>query len=254
MNEKISELEKGSNTVSVTLQENTLTGDGTYFARVSRNVASFKNIVAEIAEENKGIDPHLLQYAAILIQKKMLGMPENGKAVNMLDLGTLFISMKCKARSRHDAERKGKFVLKFAPSETAEEALKNLSVDKVLYADASPEIVAVENLSPKAEGDSLTAGQPARITGSRLKVGGEGAGIYFAPCDENGTPSSDEGSWLRVDETEVFRNMPSELNIFVPQGIEPGKTYRIIVRTQYLPNGRSRKGMLEAESGIVTAA
>ena len=72
--ENLSTLENSSSNVSVTLHENYLKKDGSYYARVSRNTASFKNIISEIAEENKGLDPHLLQYSAILIQKKMLKM------------------------------------------------------------------------------------------------------------------------------------------------------------------------------------
>ena len=69
--ENISTLENSNSSLSVTLHQNHLKKDGTYYARVSRNTATFKNIISEIAEENKVLDPHLLQYSAILIQKKI---------------------------------------------------------------------------------------------------------------------------------------------------------------------------------------
>ena len=43
------------------------------------------------------MNPFMLQFAAILIQKKILKMLEQGKAVNVLDLGTMYIAMKCNA-------------------------------------------------------------------------------------------------------------------------------------------------------------
>ena len=70
--ENISTLENSTSTLSITLRENTLKKDGSYYASVSRNTASFRNILSEIAEDNKGIDPFILQYSAILIQKKIL--------------------------------------------------------------------------------------------------------------------------------------------------------------------------------------
>ena len=72
--ENISALENSSAIVNVTLHENQLRKDGSFYGLVSKNKASFNNIISEIAEDNKGIDPHMLQYAAILIQKKILKM------------------------------------------------------------------------------------------------------------------------------------------------------------------------------------
>ncbi|MDE5775884.1 MAG: hypothetical protein K2H67_03275, partial [Treponemataceae bacterium] len=88
MKENISTLENSNSVLSVTLRENHFAKDGTYYATVSRNTASLKNILSEIAEDNAGIEPFMLQYAAILIQKKILKMLSQGKAVNVLDLGT----------------------------------------------------------------------------------------------------------------------------------------------------------------------
>ena len=66
--ENISTLENSSSILSVTLHENNFTKDGAYYATVSRNTTTFKNILSEIAEDNKGMDPYMLQFAAILIQ------------------------------------------------------------------------------------------------------------------------------------------------------------------------------------------
>ena len=249
--ENISTLENSSSILSVTLHENNFTKDGTYYATVSRNTATFKNILSEIAEDNKGMDPFMLQFAAILIQKKILKLLEQGKAVNVLDLGTMYIAMKCNAKGKSDVSESGNFYIKFTPTPLANEAIASLSVDKIVYADGSPEITRIEDLSDVESKNTLTKGKPCRITGSRLKLGGENWGIYFAPVDSEGNLNYDESSWSAVSSSSLFRNKPSELNFFVPDSLSEG-SWKIVLRTSYLGKGTSRKTMLETVSEIIT--
>ena len=245
--ENISKLENSSSTLSVTLHKNNFMKDGTYCATVSRNMATFKNILSEIAEDNKGVDPFMLQFAAILIQKKILKMLEQGKAVNVLDLGTLYIAMKCNARGRSEVSGNGKFYIKFTPTSLANDALATLSVDKVVYADGSPEITEISDLSSGRTDGILTTGNPAKIIGSKLKIGGEGSGLFFGPCDSDGKLMKDESTWIKAEDTSIFRNKPTELNFFVPAALEKGK-YCIVLRTAYLSDKTFRKNLVEAVS------
>lgn len=251
--ENISTLENSSSILSVTLHENNFTKDGSYYATVSRNTATFKNILSEIAEDNKGMDPFMLQFAAILIQKKILKMLEQGKAVNVLDLGTMYIAMKCNAKGKSDVSESGNFYIKFTPTPLANEAIASLSVDKIVYADGSPEITTITDLSDTESEGKLTKGKPCRITGSRLKLGGENWGIYFAPVDSEGNLNSDESQWIKTDESSLFRNKPSELNFFVPDSLSEG-SWQIVLRTTYLGKDKSRKSMLETVSDVITVA
>ena len=248
--ENISTLENSSSILSVTLHENNFTKNGSYYATVSRNTATFKNILSEIAEDNKGMDPFMLQFAAILIQKKILKMLEQGKAVNVLDLGTMYIAMKCNAKGKSDVSESGNFYIKFTPTPLANEAIASLSVDKIVYADGSPEITTITDLSDTESEGKLTKGKPCRITGSRLKLGGENWGIYFAPVDSEEKMNSDESQWIKTDESSLFRNKPSELNFFVPDSLSE-ESYRIVLRTSYLGKSSSRKTMLETVSEII---
>ena len=202
--ENISTLENSSSILSVTLHENNFTKDGTYYATVSRNTATFKNI-----------------------------------------------AMKCNAKGKSDVSESGNFYIKFTPTALANEAIASLSVDKIVYADGSPEITEVTDLSTGKTDGTLTQGSPARITGSRLKIGGKGSGIFFAPVDSDEKISSDESTWVRIEDAAIFRNKPSELNFFVPSSIEPGN-FRIIVRTAYLSEGKFRKNTVEAASGVLS--
>lgn len=248
MTENISTLENSASVLSVTLRENNLTKNGTYYATVSRNTATLKNILSEIAEDNKGVDPYMLQLAAILIQKKILKMLEQGKAVNVLDLGTLYIAMKCNAKGRSDVSGSGNFHVKFTPTGLVNSALKKLAVDKVVYADGSPEITEVTALCDDNSGGGLSAGKPCRIKGSRLKIGGDDSGIWFAPV--SGSQQNGEGELVRMDDSALFRNKPTELNFFIPQSLEPGD-YQIVLRTSYLGNNKSRKSAVQTISDVV---
>lgn len=233
------------------MHENKLTKDGTYYATVSRNTASFKNLLSEIAEDNKGMDPYMLQFASILMQKKILKMLEQGKAVNVLDLGTLYIAMKCNAKGRSDVSGNGDFYIKFMPTPLANEALAKLGVDKVVYADGNPEITEILDLSPEPEEMVLKKGFPCRIRGARLKIGGERGGIYFVPVGEDGKTETDEEKWTLVDEKSVFRNMPTELNFIVPSTLDEGN-YRLVIRTSYISKDKTRKSFAECMGGRIS--
>lgn len=249
--ENISTLENSSSILSVTLHENNFTKDGSYYATVTRNTASFKNILSEIAEDNKGMDPYMLQFAAILMQKKILKLLEQGKAVNVLDLGTMYIAMKCNAKGKSDVSDNGNFYIKFSPTPLADSALAKLTVDKIVYADGSPEITEITDLSTGTEDKTLTAGKPCKIKGGRLKIGGNGSGIWFAPVGSDGKMNTDEATWTKVEETALFRNKPSELNFFVPEVLDIESSYRIVLKTSYLGKDKNRKNIVEAISEAI---
>lgn len=255
--ENISTLENSNATLSVTLYQNHLKKDGSYFARVSRNTATFNNVISEIAEENKGLDPHLLQYSAILIQKKILKMLEQGKAVNILDLGTMYIAMKCSAKGKNDVSNNGKFCIKFSPTQIAQDTVNSLNVDKVVYVDNNPEITTITDLSTGKTDQTISKGKPVAIFGSKLKLGSSGSGIYFALATAptaNGELSFDldESTWIPVSKETIFRNKPAELNFFVPETLESEKSYCIIIKTNYLSNTQSRKDFVETVSSPIT--
>lgn len=247
--EHISTLENSSSLVSITLKENKLKKDGTYYATVTRNKASFRNILSEIAEENKGIDPFILQYCAILLQKKILKFLEQGKAVNILDLGTMYIAMEVSAKSKTEVPQNGKFKVRFSPTKLTSSSLQNLSIDKIVYNDKSPEIDSVADISSEEE-NVLLLGEPAKITGANLKLGSEESGIYFAAVDSDEN-LEEPSAWTRVDDSKVFRNKPAELNFFVPQTLDSSKNYRIVIKTNYISASVTRKEFLESVSNTV---
>ena len=158
--------------------------------------------------------------------------------------------MKCNAKGKSDVSDSGKFYIKFAPTPLADSALTNLSVDKIVYADGSPEITEIVDLSTGTEDKTLIAGKPCRIRGGRLKIGGNESGIWFAPVGSDGKMNTDETTWTEVSSTGLFRNKPTELNFFVPDTLAEGQ-YQIVLRTSYLGKDKSRKNTVESTSYVL---
>ncbi len=249
--EKISELDQSSTIVSVTLHENPLTKDGTYYATVSRNKATFKNTLAEIEKANKGVDPYQLQFSAIQMQQQILTFLRQGKTVNVLDLGTLYPALKCSVKGKSDVPQTGSFCVKFTPSPLANKAVEDISVDKIVFADESPEITIITDIKTGVCDETLTAEQPCCIQGGNLKIGGVDSGIWFAPIEADGSYNKDETTWTKVEDSALFHNKPKELYFFVPS-LSSGSKYKIILRTAYLGKDKTRKKLLQTESEIIT--
>ena len=159
--------------------------------------------------------------------------------------------MKCSVKAKNDVTLNSKFCIKFSPTQIAQEAINDLNVDKIVYVENSPEITAITDLYTNKENETLTKGKPAKITGTKLKLGDENSGIFFAPIASDSEINSDESTWIKVTQENIFRNKPSELNFFVPETLESGKSYSIIVRTNYLSTTRTRKEILETESAPI---
>ena len=97
-------------------------------------------------------------------------------------------------------------------------------------------------------------GKPAKIIGKKLKLGGEKYGLYFAKVDNNDFFSKDESTWIKVDDDQIFRNMPKELNFFVPDTLENNTIYKILVKSSYMSKGRSRKEAVFISSENISIA
>ena len=127
----------------------------------------------------------------------------------------------------------------------------HVNVDKIVYVENSPEITVITDLYTNKENETLTKGKPVKITGTRLKLGDENSGIFFAPIDTEEEIISDESAWIKVPQESIFRNKPTELNFFVPETLESGKSYCIVLKTNYISNSQTRKEILETESAPI---
>lgn len=245
-------IEQGLN---VTLRNNSLDENGSYFASVKTRLANVKAALKLIKDEDKGVDITAVKHGLELYNRQVIRLLETGLSVKVLDLGTLEIKHRGRISGEKEAAALNDFTVEFAPSGEVLQAVQNLSVDAVLTVDNSPSVEGISDLSRKLSDGRVTIGQPMQVTGANLKVS-ESDAVYLVPQDDDGNDrSADKSAWVLVEHSRIFRNMPSELNFFVPETAEEG-SYRLLVSTSYLTASTRRKTALTGRSApfTVTAA
>lgn len=120
-----------------------------------------------------------------------------------------------------------------------------------MIADSSPSIYSVTDLFTGLNDGTLTSKKAARIDGGRLKISGSDGGIFFAECDTDGIYSEDESLWHKVNPESIMRNLSKTLEFFLPESLEIGKSYRIILRTNSRKGNEDKKTFVSAVSDIV---
>ena len=99
--------------------------------------------------------------------------------------------------------------------------------------------------------EALTAGKAVRISGSALKIGGTGSGIFLVPVAEGAEdlpPDSDESTWVPVG--RLVSNKPKTLEFWLPDGAAPG-LWRIALRTLFLKGNMERKTAVTSFSKVL---
>lgn len=244
----LSSFNKADSILSVTLHSSQFSKDGEHYARVSRNTVTLENIIADILEENRGIDPFMIQHAVTLFQQQILKQLSQGKGVNVLDLGTLYIAMKGTIKGdKPSASDLPNFLVRFTPSALTHAAVDNLVVDKIVIADTTPQISMITDLWEGKENQTITLGKSCRISGDRLKLGGDHWSISLLQCDADGN-IEDGVAPIVVEPEKVYHNTAKDLQFFVPESLFTDKQYIIKISTMYQNGGSSRKSAVEAYS------
>lgn len=246
---------KADSILSVTLHRNQFSDtENSFIGHVTRNTVTLDNMIASIAEKNEGVSPYMIQHVAELLSAEMLRSCQNGNAVDVLGLGTMFIGVSGCVNGENPGESSiPGFRLGFTPSPAAQAAVDSLKVDKVVIANSSPVIDRIVNVFDQNEERRLAAGKGVRITGSRLKVAGEDSGIWFAPAAADGSASRDEGTWTLVSADTISCNKPRSLEFYVPDGLTAGN-YGIVVRTRYCSGDKELKFPVTAFSKAVSVS
>lgn len=206
------------------------TGKTVYTVHVTRNTVTIDNLIDAICQKRPEYRPYVLKQFAADLQEEILANLASGNAVDLLDLGCLYPAAGALKNRPADVNDIGELTVKFTASSMTCQAVKGIAIDKIVVADSSPVISAVECLGAKDEG-TLETGKVVRLSGARLKLGGEGSFVAFAPVDESGAAVLDESKWLKVDGSLVIRNLPKTLEFYVPSTVPSDADYRIVVRT-----------------------
>ena len=169
-----------------------------------------------------------------LLKKEILEQAELGFSVDILEIGKLYIAPVNSVKSlTPESECITGFEARFAVNDRLRQRLKGMTAAVTAVCDSAPQISQIENPVAKddSEKETLRATFSARITGKKLKVGGEEKGIFFVPVLEDGTPSPSESDWIKVPDEFLTRNTDKTLEFILPRTIESENSYFLAVRT-----------------------
>lgn len=219
------------------------------YAKVQRNTVYIGNIIDKALQTEKNITKAALLYASEALRDGIVELLKEGKAVDILELGILYIKPSSSMETlTPDLSDIPEMTVAFTPSELALSAVKDVAVAADVTKSTDPEITSVLNMKTKTSGSVLSIGGTVKISGKRLKVAGsEGqkTGVFLAPCTEDGSYKADMSDWLCIDADELSLGNTSAAVLFnVPEGIESG-SYRLIVRTAYSSCGKTLKTVRE---------
>ncbi|MCR5290246.1 MAG: DUF4469 domain-containing protein [Treponema sp.] len=218
--------------LNVTLYQNRMGDKGGYYGRVGRRTIGLNTLIGMIAKKRPGISEGIMQVTAGYLQEEILAMIAMGFTVNLLELGTLYLAPNGGIGGKQTKDVPT-LVPRFTPSEKLVNQAAAVVVEKVTVAAVGPQIEKVVDTS-NAEGDgsSVTIDKVVRITGTRLKMGGDNNGVYFVPEIADGYLSEDESDWIKVDPHLVITNLPKKVEFYVPTTVQAGQKYAIAIRTQ----------------------
>lgn len=236
---------------TVTLFANPFEKGGKYYAKFDRTTVNIDHLIARIQKKEVGTNAIMAKHIASLFKAEILEALGRGEAVNIFDLGTLYITTngKVKGDTPQTATIPG-FQVKFTCSKITNDAVSALGIKKIVISDSSPIIGTMTDLFTGEEGTTFSAGKAIRIEGSRLKISGDDGGIFFAPATEKGEPDFDEAKWIKV--SRIIRNVSKNLEFFLPPELETGNSYCIVLKTNSTSGKATRKTYSLVYSNPVT--
>lgn len=238
-----------SSSVNVTVHKNHLdTKNITSYAKVCRKTADVENVIAKIAKKNGSLDEATLMHSAILFKNGIIEQLKAGYAVNLFNLGVLYLRVSGSIEGDNPSAAEIPSVsAAFCASDEFLSEIGTVQVGEAIKEKSESVISGFEERFGYLTDGTCYKGKLVRLTGQRLKVAGEDedkTGIFFAGQDENGSHSADESTWLKV--TNIGTNTPSVLEFYPPEGVSEGKSYSLILRTASGNGSRVNKTVREA--------
>lgn len=117
---------------TVTLFANPFEKGNRYFARFDRTTVNIDNLIARIQKKEVGTNAIVAKHLASLFKAEILEALSRGEAVNLLDLGTLYITPKgsMKGDTPETATIPG-FGVKFTASKITNNAVSSIGIKKL---------------------------------------------------------------------------------------------------------------------------
>lgn len=230
--------------LNVKLHTNSLDKESeSYYASVNSQTASVKVALSNIKEEDKGIEISGLKRGLELYNRQVLKLLSQGYSVKVMDLGILRIKHRGKIEADNKENGFSNFTVEFEVASDVVKAVESLDVDEVLMTSSAPAIESIVDLKRKVSDGKVTLENPIAAKGKNLKLN-EADEVYLIPQTEYGTDEADTSKWVKIEYESVFRNKPTELNIFLPEGLEKGKKFKLEIVSRYNSKGTLRKTKL----------
>ena len=223
-----------------------------FYGRFERDVLSMENLVSRVQEKNPGTDEIIIQTAISYIKREVLVALKEGKAVNLMDLGELYISATGTTSSDSASDiSELNLTVKFTASQLLRDAIAKVSIGSVMFSNTAPTINKIFNWFTGEESTTLSAEKNVILEGKRLKIGTEDSGLYLAPVDEKGEVTDEESLW--IDCTNLVRlNTPKKIDFYLPTAATDGSSYRIVIKSNYINGTNKRKQPVYTYSDVVT--
>ncbi len=239
----------------IVLFKNYLEKGNAYYGRFDRKTVTTRTLIARIQARKAGTNELNVQEIAGFLKEEILTALRNGEAVNVMDLGTMFISTKGKYNGSSFVTGDGSKPLqvKFTPSRLAQETIENIRVTDISTADEGMKIRSVSDRFTGMEDSVISMGREILLKGILLKLSDtDGCGVFFCPVDADGNPDMNKSSWIKAP--VITENTSGRLGVYVPEELEEGRSYCMLVRTDYTRRKGKKLGFVrEAWSPVVTA-
>lgn len=252
------------NVINVVLHQNQFSDDeNSYYGRVTRNTVTLEQLIKGILDDNEntntGLNAYILNFAMDRMKARILAEIKAGNAVSLLGLGTVYLTLKgsftVDAGNIDVSAVKGKeLAVAFCPSTDLQNAVSQLKVGSVSVGLRAPAINAVINSATKSADKKLSVGKCAELQGNRLKVYGDGSGIFFVPVDSEGKSETDESKWIQVPDENIIKNYPKSLIFQIPDTISAESKYLLAVRTLYSGGNTTLKAPVTGFSSVIEIA
>ena len=236
-----------NNELTVSLRVNPFDST-TYLGCVARQTINLNVLAKRIRENDTGLSDYTIFNVAGQLKREMLKALCRGQAVNVLGLGTLYLTVDGTVPADSpDSVLSKKLKVHFTPSDDALQAAGGVKINLMTMPDVSPRISLVESYPRGDSGAEFVAGKAVHIRGDRLKIAGKDSGIFLCRADGTGASVQD----VQIPENLIMVNRTRELEFFIPADIVSGE-YRIKLVTRYVSSSWMRKsGAVSAMSDII---
>lgn len=252
------DIEEAKTKLNITLQHSNLSGEkdaDVMYGTIRCKKVSVRSILYEMEKNHSAvISKELMYYVAQELSERMMRKLKEGCAVELLDFGTIFPTMKGRIKKGDTPSIiKKHFDIGFTPSKEAKKVIQNYELGSVYKVDTQHYIEYARDIFDRSHPKNvLTKDGYVRLSGKALKLGGDVYGLYAAKIDEkfaenSELPIPDRKYWIKQE--NIFTNLPSKIEFYL-QNLEAGY-YVFVLETSLSAGGKPLKESVLVKSGVV---